>query len=105
MKWAIKTWKNMEETHAHITKWKKSIWKDYILNDANYVIFWKWQNYRDIGKTDAEAETPVLWPPHAKNWPIGKDPDAARDWGQQEKGTTEDEMAGSHQRLDEHEFE
>ena len=45
-----------------------------------------------IGRTDAEAETPVLWPPHAKSWLIGKDPDAGRDWGQEEKGTTEDEM-------------
>ena len=57
------------------------------------------------GKTDAEAETPVLWPPHAKSWLIGKDPDAGRDWGQEEKGTTEDEMAGWHHRLNGHEFE
>ena len=47
-----------------------------------------------IGRTDAEAETPVLWPPHEKSWLIGKDPDAGRGWGQEEKGTTEDEMAG-----------
>ena len=47
-----------------------------------------------IGRTDARAETPVLWPPHAKGWLIGKDRDAGRDWGQEEKGTTEDEMAG-----------
>ena len=47
-----------------------------------------------IGRTDAKAETPVLWPPHAKSWLIGKDLDAGRDWGQEEKGTTEDEMAG-----------
>ena len=58
-----------------------------------------------IGRTDAEAETPVLWPPHAKSWLIGKDPDAGRDWGQEEKGTTEDEMAGWHHRLNGHEFE
>ena len=47
-----------------------------------------------FGTNDAKAETPVLWPPHAKNWLIGKDSDAGRDWGQEEKGTTEDEMAG-----------
>ena len=47
-----------------------------------------------FGRTDAEAETPVVWPPHAKSWLIGKDSDAGRDWGQEEKGTTEDEMAG-----------
>ena len=46
--------------------------------------------------TDVEAETPILWPPHAKSWLIGQDPDAGRDWGQEEKGTTEDEMAGWH---------
>ena len=47
-----------------------------------------------IGRTDAKAETPILWPPHVKSWLIGKDSDARRDWGQEEKGTTEDEMAG-----------
>ena len=56
------------------------------------------------GRTDAEAETPVLWPPHAKSWLIGKDPDAGRDWGQEEKGKTEDEMAGWHHRLNGHVF-
>ena len=63
------------------------------------------QSWVFIGRTDAEAETPIIWPPHAKNWLIGKDPDAGRDWGQEEKGTTEDEMAGWHHRLDGHEFE
>ena len=54
--------------------------------------------------TDAEAETPTLWPPHVKSWLIGKDSDAGRDWGQEEKGTTKDEMAGWHHWLDAHEF-
>ena len=58
-----------------------------------------------IGRTDAEAETPVLWPPHMKSWLIRKDPDARRDWGQEEKGTTEDEMAGWHHQLDGRESE
>jgi len=49
-----------------------------------------------FGRNDAKAETPGLWPPHAKHWLIGKDPDAGRDWGQEEKGMTEDEMAGWH---------
>ena len=53
-----------------------------------------------FGRNDAKAETPVLWPPHAKSWPIGKDSDAGRDWGQKEKGTTENEMAGWHHWLD-----
>ena len=53
-----------------------------------------------FGRSDAKAETPVLWPPHVKGWLIGKDSDAGRDWGQEEKGTTEDEMAGWHHWLD-----
>ena len=62
------------------------------------------QSWVFFGSTDAKAETPILWPPHAKNWLIGKDSDARRDWGQEEKGTTEDEMAGWNHRLNEHEF-
>ena len=58
-----------------------------------------------IGRTDAEAETPKLWPPHVKSWLIGKDSGAGRNWGQEEKGTTEDEMSGWHHRLNGHEFE
>ena len=58
-----------------------------------------------FGRNDAEAETPVLWPPHVENRLIGKDCDAGRDWGQEGKGTTEDEMAGWYHRLDGHEFE
>ena len=62
------------------------------------------QSWVFIGRTDVEAETPTLWPPDAKSWLIGKDPDAGNDWGQEEKGTTEEEMAGWHHRLDAHEF-
>ena len=57
-----------------------------------------------FGRNYAEAETPVFWPPDAKGGLIGKDSDAGRDWGQEEKGTTEDEMAGWHHRLDGNEF-
>ena len=56
-------------------------------------------------RTDAEAETPILWPPDKKNWLIGKDPDAGKDWRQEEKGTTKDEMIGWHHLFDGHEFE
>ena len=62
------------------------------------------QSWVFIGRTDVEAETPVIWPPDAKSWLIGKDPDAGRDWGQEEKGTTEDEMVGWHHRLNGHAF-
>ena len=58
-----------------------------------------------IGRTDAEAETPILWPPDEKNQLIGKDPDAGKDGGQEEKGTTEDEVIGWHHWLNGHEFE
>ena len=58
-----------------------------------------------IGRTDAEAETPILCPPHAKNWLIGRDPNAGKDWRRKEKGMTEDEMVGWHHQLNGHEFE
>ena len=60
------------------------------------------QSWVFFGRTDAKAETPILWPPHAKSWLIGKDSDAGRGWGQEEKGTTEDEMAGWHHWLNGH---
>ena len=63
------------------------------------------QSWVFIGRTDAKAETPILWPPLAKSLLIGKHPDAGRDWGQEEKQMTEDEMAGGHHQLDAHEFE
>ena len=63
------------------------------------------QSWVFIGRTDAEAETPILWPPDAKTWLIRKDPDAGKDWGQEEKRTTEDEMVGWHHRLNGYEFE
>ena len=62
------------------------------------------QSWIFIGRTDAEAETPVIWPPDVKSWLIWKDPDAGRDWGQEEKSTTEDEMVGWHHRLNGHGF-
>ena len=74
----------------------KEIWPVHSKGDQSWVFF---------GRNDARAETPVLWPPHVKSWLTGKDSDAGRDWGQEEKGTTEDEMAGWHHRLDGHEFE
>ena len=63
------------------------------------------QSWIFIGRTDAEAETPILWPPDAKNWLNGKHPDVGKDWRREEKGTTEDEMVGWHHWLNGHEFE
>ena len=62
------------------------------------------QSWIFIGRTDAEAEAPKRWPPDVKNWLIWKDPDAGKDWRQEEKGATEDETVGWHHRLDGHEF-
>ena len=62
------------------------------------------QSWVFIGRTDAEAETPIFWPPDEKSWPIWKDPDVRKDWRQEEKGTTGEEMIGWHHRLSGHEF-
>ena len=62
------------------------------------------QSWVFIGRTDVDTEPPIFWPPDVKSWLIGKDPDAGTDWGQEEKGTTEDEMVGWHHRLDRHGF-
>ena len=74
----------------------KEIQPVYSKGDQSWVFF---------GRTVAKTEIPILWPPHAKSWLIGKDSDAGRYWGQKEKGMTEDEMAGWHHRLNGHEFE
>ena len=63
------------------------------------------QSWLFIGRTEAEAETPILWPPEARSWLIGKDPHVGKDWRQEKKGTTEDEMVGWHHRLNGHKFE
>ena len=63
------------------------------------------QSWVFIGRTDVEAETPILWPPDVKSWLIWKDPDTGKDWGQEEKGTTEDEMVGWHHQLNGHGFQ
>ena len=62
------------------------------------------QSWVFLGRTDVEAKTPILWPPDAKSWLIWKDPDAGKDWGQEEKGTTEDEMVGWYHQLGGHRF-
>ena len=74
----------------------KEIQPVYSEGDQSWVFF---------GRTDAKTETPIFWPSHVKSWFIGKDPDAGRDWGQEEKGTIEDEMAEWHHRLNGCEFE
>ena len=88
--WTIKK----AECHVVLEK-SKEIQPVHSKGDQSWVFF---------GRTDAKAESPILWPPHAKSSLIGKDPDAGRDWGQEEKGTTEDEMVRWHHQLYGHEF-
>ena len=83
----------------------KDSWGSFDCKEIQPVHSKGYQSWVFFGRNHAKAETPVLWPPHVKSWLIGKDSDAGRDWGQEEKGTTEDEMAGWHHRLDGREFE
>jgi len=106
--------------------WKTNIWlpegqKERVINfetgiDINRLLYMNCKEIQPVhsegdqpwdffGRNDAKAETPVLWPLHMKSWLIGKDSDAGRDWGQEEKGTTEDEMVGWHHWLNGHESE
>ena len=96
-----------------------TLWTDFCSQPHCYLVYqmvncmWsiplinpKWnQSWIFIGRTDAEAETPILWPPEVKNWLLRKDPDAGKDWRQEEKAMTEDEMVGWHHRLNGPEFE
>ena len=82
------------------------LWCWWRLLRVPWTVYPKWnQPWIFTERTDFEAETPILWPPHAKNWLIWKDPDAGKDWRQEEKGMTEDEIVGWHHRLNGHESE
>ena len=97
--WALKNWcfciVVLEKTHESPLDCKE-IKPVYPKGDQSWIF---------IGRTDVKAETPILWLPDAKNWLIGKDPDAGKDWRWEEKGTTEDEMVGWHHPLNGHQFE
>ena len=86
--WALKNW------CFWIGNWEKTLESPLDCKEIQPVYSKGDQSWVFIGRNDAKAETPILWPPHVKSWLIGKDPDAGRDWGQEEKGTTEDDMAG-----------
>ena len=85
--------------------WRRLLRVPWTARRSNQSILKEISPWDFFGRNDAKAEAPVLWPPHAKSWLIGKDSDAGRDWGQEEKGTTEDEMAGWHHGLDGRESE
>ena len=85
--------------------WRRLLRVPWTTRRSNHSILKDISPWVFIDRTDVEDETPIFWPPDAKSWLIGRDSDAGRDWGQEEKGTTEDEMAGWHYWLDGHEFE
>ena len=97
--WALKNW------CFWAVVWEKTLESPLDYKEIQPVNSKGNQSWIVVDRTDAEAETPILWPPDAKNWLIGKDPDAGKDWRQEEKGATEDEMVEWHHRFDGHEFE
>ena len=100
----------MKSTSWEMLGWKKHKLESRLPGETSMTsdmqpVHSKDQSWVFFGRTDAKAETPVLWPPHAKSWLIEKYSDAGRNWGQEEKGMTEDEMSGWHHRLNGYEFE
>ena len=98
--WTIKKDEHWRIDAFELWCWRRFLRDPWTARSSNQSIIKSWVF---IGRTDAEAETPILRPPHVKSWLIGKDLDAGRDWGQEEKGTTEDEMVGWHHWLNGHE--
>ena len=101
--WTIKKIERWRIDAFELWCWRRLLWVPWTPRGSNQLILKEINSLTLIGKTDAEAETSILWPPDT-NWLIVKDPDAGKDW-RQEKGTTEDEMVGWHHRLEGHEFE
>ena len=104
----IESWTIKKAEHGRIDAFKLWCWKRLFSPlDCKEIKLVNPKGNRSwifIRRTDAEAETPILWPPDAKGWLIWKDPDAVTDWRQEEKGTTEDEMVGWHHQFNRHEF-
>ena len=104
--WTVKKAENRRTDAFELWCWRRLLRVPWTLCKEMHPVHSKVdQSWVFFGRTDDKAETPILWPPHAKSWFIGKDYDTKRDWGQEEKGMTEDEMAGWHHQLDGHEFE
>ena len=104
--YGCKSWTIKKAEHQRIDAFELWCWKRLLRVPWMQPVHPKGdQSWVFIGKTDAEAETPTLWPPDVKNWLIGKDPDAGKDGRQEEKGMIEDEMVGQHHWLDGHESE
>ena len=103
--WTVKKAKRWRIDAFELRCWRRLLKSPLDCKEIQPVHSERDQPWDFFGRNDAKAETPVLWPPHAKSWLIGKDSDAGRDWGQEEKGTIEDEMAGWHHWLDGRESE
>ena len=101
--WAIKKAEHRRIDAFELWHWRKLLRVPWTSKEIKPVNLKGNQPWMFIGRTDAEAETPILWPLSTKNWLIGKDSDAGKDWRQEEKGTTEDEMVGWYHGLDGHE--
>ena len=102
--WTVKKAERRRTDAFELWCWGRFLRNPWTARRSNQSILKEISSWVFIGRTDAEAETPILWPTDAKNWLTGKDPDAGRDWGQDEKGMTEDETAGWHHQLDGREF-
>ena len=102
--WTVKKTECWKIDAFELWCWRRLLRVPWTARRSNQSILKEIQSWVFFGRNDAKAETPVLWPTHAKSWLIGQDSDAGRDWGQEEKGTTEEEMVGWHHRLDGREF-
>ena len=103
--WTIKKAEHWRTDAFELWCWEKTLESPLDCKEVKPIHSKGNQSWIFLGRTDAEAEAPILWPPNVKNWLIGKDSDAGKGWRREEKGKTEDEMVGWHHRLDEHEFE
>ena len=102
--WTIKKAEHRRIDVFELWCWRRLLRVPWTARRSNQSILKNYQSWVFLGGTDVEAETPILWPPDAESWQIWKDRNAGRDWGQEKKGMTEDEMAGWHHRLDGYEF-
>ena len=103
--WTIKKVEQEELMLLKLCCWRRLLRVPWTTKRSNWSILKGNKPWILIGRTDTEAETPILWPPDVNSWLTGKNPDAGEDWRQEEKGTTENEMVGWHHRLNGHEFE
>ena len=104
-RWTVKKAEHWRIDAFELWCWRKTLESPLDCKEIQPVHSEGDQPWDFFGRNDAKAETPIFWPPHVKSWLIGKDSDAERDWGQEEKGTTEDEMAGWHHGLNGRESE